>query len=77
MPRYGETIRSMMPQDIPWFLPDHAIFFGLVYAVLTVLLLGLTFVAIKSVRDAFKETGGKSSVWDAAEDCDTDCGERR
>ena len=80
MPRYGETIRSMLPWDIPWFLPDHAIFFGLVYAVLLVLGIGIGYVVIKSVRDAFKECGGKSvwgaskecgvkSIWDASEDC--------
>ena len=28
MVRYGETIHSALPQDIPWFLPDHLIFFG-------------------------------------------------
>ena len=68
MPRYGETIRSMMPWDIPWFLPDHAIFFGAVYAVLTVLSVGLGYVIIKSTWDAFKECGGKS-IWDASENC--------
>ncbi|MDR1685335.1 MAG: hypothetical protein LBR82_02640 [Desulfovibrio sp.] len=50
MIRYGETIHSMLPQDIPWFLPDHAIFFGVLYAVLGVLGLGLTYVVVKSVR---------------------------
>ena len=58
MPRYGETIRSMLPQDIPWFLPDHAIFFGLVYAVLAVLGAGLGYVILKSVWDASKDCGG-------------------
>ncbi|MDR2124238.1 MAG: hypothetical protein LBP38_04550 [Desulfovibrio sp.] len=50
MIRYGETIHSMLPQDIPWFLPDHAIFFGVLYAVLGVLGLGLGYVVFKSVR---------------------------
>jgi hypothetical protein len=50
MIRYGETIHSMLPQDIPWFLPDHAIFFGVLYAVLGVLGLGLGYVVVKSVR---------------------------
>jgi len=68
MPRYGETIRSMLPQDIPWFLPDHAIFFGAVYAVVVVLGLGLGYVIVKSIWAAHKECGEKS-FWDPAEDC--------
>ena len=68
MPRYGETLRSMMPWDIPWFLPNHAIFFGAVYAVLAVLGVGLGYVVIKSVWDAHKECGGKS-VCEPVEDC--------
>jgi hypothetical protein len=68
MMRYGETIHSMLPQDIPWFLPDHAIFFGLVYSVLIVLGVGFGCVVMKSVWDAFKECGGKS-IWDPSEDC--------
>jgi hypothetical protein len=50
MIRYGETIHSMLPQDIPWFLPDHAIFFGVFYAVIGVIGLGLAYVAVKSLR---------------------------
>lgn len=58
MIRYGETLRSALPQDIPWFLPDHAIFFGVLYAVLFVIIGGLTWVGIKSVMDTAKEEGG-------------------
>lgn len=57
MIRFGETIHSALPQDIPWFLPDHAIFFGVLYAVLGVLGAGLAYVAFKSVRDASKDCG--------------------
>jgi hypothetical protein len=57
MMRFGETLQSMLPQDIPWFLPDHAIFFGATYAVLAVLGLGLGYVILKSVRDASKDGG--------------------
>ena len=41
MMQYGETVHSALPQDIPWFLPDHAIFFGVLYAVLFVIGSGL------------------------------------
>lgn len=54
MIRYGETIHSMLPQDIPWFLPDHAIFFGVLYAVLITIGAGLGYVFLKSLRDASK-----------------------
>lgn len=53
--QYGETIHSALPQDIPWFLPDHAIFFGVLYAVLLVIVGGLGYVIFKSVRDAGKD----------------------
>ncbi|MDR0828095.1 MAG: hypothetical protein LBN33_09540 [Desulfovibrio sp.] len=52
MLRFGETIHSLLPQDIPWYLPDHAIFFGVFYAVLTAIGIGLAYVVIKSLRDA-------------------------
>ena len=58
MIRYGETIHSALPQDIPWFLPDHAIFFGVLYGVLAVLGAGLAYVIVKSARDASKCCGG-------------------
>ena len=57
MIRFGETVHSALPQDIPWFLPDHAIFFGVFYAVLVVLGAGLTYVVLKSMRDASKDCG--------------------
>ncbi len=52
MIRFGETIHSALPQDIPWFLPDHAIFFGVLYAVLGVIGAGLVYVAVKSCKEA-------------------------
>ncbi len=58
MVRFGETFHSMLPQDIPWFLPDHAIFFGVLYSVLAVLGAGLGYVVLKSVKDASTDCGG-------------------
>ncbi len=57
MIRYGETIRSALPHEIPWFLPDHAIFFGVLYAVLFVIVGGLAYVGVKSVMDTKKQEG--------------------
>ena len=47
----GETIQSMLPWDIPWWMPDHAMFFGVLYVVLGVMGLGILWVVVKSVRD--------------------------
>jgi hypothetical protein len=60
MIRFGETIHSCLPQDIPWFLPDHAIFFGVLYGVLIVIGLGLGYVFQKSVSEAAKDNGCSS-----------------
>jgi hypothetical protein len=45
----GETIKSMLPQDIPWWMADHAIFFGVLYIVLIVIGSGLGIVMLKSL----------------------------
>ena len=59
MIRFGETIHSALPQDIPWFLPDHAIFFGVFYGVLIVIGAGLAYVVLKSVCDTAKGCKGQ------------------
>jgi hypothetical protein len=53
-------------------LPDHAIFFGLVYAVLIVLGTGVAYVVLKSVWETCKECGenGENPGWDASKDPD-------
>lgn len=38
-------------------MPDHAIFFGVLYAVLITISIGLTIVFMKSMRDAKNDTG--------------------
>jgi hypothetical protein len=51
----GETIQSMLPWDIPWWLPDYAMFFGTFYLVLGVIGSGVLFAVLKSLRDARKD----------------------
>jgi hypothetical protein len=58
MIRIGETIHSALPQDIPWFLPDHFLFFAVLYAVLGVIFLGLGIVFVKSVRETANDDCG-------------------
>lgn len=48
---HGETIQSPLPMDVPWFMADHAIFFGVLYAVLFTLGAGLGYVILKSLMD--------------------------
>lgn len=50
----GETLHSMLPWDIPWWLPDHAIFFGILYAVMGVLGATLGLVFLKTLLESTK-----------------------
>lgn len=51
----GETVQSMLPQDLPWWLPDHAIFFGVLYAVLLVIGSGVGLVVLRSLAQTFAD----------------------
>jgi hypothetical protein len=51
------SVSSMLPWDIPWYDPSHAIFFGALYGALSVIGIGivcaliLTFKRLKSGGD--------------------------
>lgn len=51
----GETIHSMLPQDIPWWRPDHAVFFGVLYIVLLTLVSGVGFAVLRSIYQTVAE----------------------
>ncbi|MFP4168177.1 MAG: hypothetical protein ACLFSY_04925 [Desulfonatronovibrionaceae bacterium] len=51
----GETIQSPLPQDLPWWNPDHFVFFGVLYAVILVLASGLGVTILKSISDTLRE----------------------
>ncbi len=51
----GETIHSMLPQDLPWWRPDYAIFFGVLYAVLLIIGSGVGVVVVKSIVQTVKD----------------------
>lgn len=55
---HGETIHSPLPMDIPWWMPDHFVFFGVLYAVLFVIMSGVGYVVMKSVAEAGKDCHG-------------------
>ncbi|ABB38854.1 hypothetical protein Dde_2057 [Oleidesulfovibrio alaskensis G20] len=58
---HGETIQSPLPMDIPWWAPDHFVFFGVLYAVLFVLFAGLGYVVFKSAAQAAQDCQGGGS----------------
>lgn len=47
----GETVHSPLPQDLPWFQADHAVFFGVLYIVLFVICAGMGYCILKSLID--------------------------
>ncbi len=49
---HGETVHSPLPMDLPWWQPDHFIFFGILYAVIAVLGAGLAYCAVKAWMDS-------------------------
>ena len=51
----GESVHSMLPQDLPWWRPDYAIFFGIVYFIVLVIVSGVGLVTVKSIVDVLKE----------------------
>ncbi|MFO7816739.1 MAG: hypothetical protein ACQES5_04865 [Thermodesulfobacteriota bacterium] len=51
----GETVHSPLPQDLPWWNPDHAVFFGVLYAVILVIGSGLAVTFLKSLSDTWQE----------------------
>lgn len=51
---HGETVQSPLPQDLPWWQPDHAIFFGVLYMVLGVIGTGMGAVILKSMWDSVR-----------------------
>ncbi len=54
---HGETIHSPLPQDLPWWAPDHAVFFGATYAVLAVIGIALVYCVVKSWWEAKSDDG--------------------
>ncbi len=48
---HGETVHSPLPQDLPWWMPDHFVFFGVLYAVIGIIGIGLAYTVIKSWCD--------------------------
>lgn len=52
---HGVNLRSPLPWDLPLWMPDHVIFFGVLYLVLAVLGIGLALVVYNTMKDLKKE----------------------
>ncbi|MFN2268146.1 MAG: hypothetical protein ABR542_02245 [Desulfonatronovibrio sp.] len=51
----GETVQSMLPQDIPWWMADHFVFFSVLYLVLLTIGLGVGAVFFQSLSETMTE----------------------
>lgn len=54
---HGETIHSVLPWDIPWWMPDHFVFLGVLYLVLGIVGTGVGIVVLKSLADVRRGQG--------------------
>ncbi len=52
-----KSLASPLPWDIPWYDKGHAIFFGILYAVLGTISLGLLIAIIKTIISMRKDKG--------------------
>jgi hypothetical protein len=55
---HGETLHSVLPWDIPWFMPDHAVFLSVLYMVLGILGMAVGFAAAKAFIETLAEPPG-------------------
>lgn len=51
---HGQNNQSPFPWDLPLWQPDYAIFFGVLYAVILILGIGLSLVFARSFLDYMK-----------------------
>jgi hypothetical protein len=52
------SVASMLPQDIPWYDPSHAVFFLALYGALGVIGIGLLAAALISFKRMKEGDGG-------------------
>lgn len=57
MMQHGETIHSALPWDIPWWMPDHFVFMGVLYLALGIIGSGVGYVVLRSLLDTFCSKG--------------------
>ncbi|MCU0587081.1 MAG: hypothetical protein MUF52_02900 [Syntrophobacteraceae bacterium] len=52
------SVNSMLPWDVPWYDPSHAIFFAALYGALSVIGIGLLAAVIITFRRMSRDEGG-------------------
>jgi len=56
----GETVHSPLPWDLPWWAPDHFVFFSVLYLVLGVIGIGMGVAILKSIFDSAYHGSGEA-----------------
>ncbi|MEJ5349471.1 MAG: hypothetical protein WHS46_12380 [Desulfosoma sp.] len=51
------SLASMLPWDIPWYDPSHAVFFAALYGALGVIGLGVLIAVLMTLKDLKKGNG--------------------
>ena len=51
----GENGHSPLPWDLPLWQPDYAIFFGVLYAVILILGIGITLAFARAIKESRSE----------------------
>ena len=51
------SLSSMLPWDIPWYDPSHAIFFAALYGALSVIGIGMVAAVILSIKHSKSDEG--------------------
>ena len=49
---HGQNNQSPFPWELPLWQPDYAIFFGVLYAVILILGIGITLAFARAIKDA-------------------------
>jgi hypothetical protein len=55
---HGETVQSPLPQDLPWWMPDHFVFFSVLYLVLFIIGSGVGYCVLKALKDTSCQVAG-------------------
>jgi hypothetical protein len=52
------SLASMLPWDVPWYDPSHAVFFAALYGALSVIGIGLLAAVVITLRRLSRDEGG-------------------
>lgn len=52
------SVNSMLPWDVPWYDPSHAVFFAALYGALSVIGIGVLAAIVITMRRLSRDDGG-------------------